>query len=70
MEDRVGIITTPVSLTHSRKERTEPDLGDLNISKSFALDCRRWDPAQTQQTCRDCHSLAPQPGKNTHAAPT
>ena len=47
MEHRVGIIMTPVSLTHSRKEGTKPNLGDLKISNSFALDCSRWDPAQT-----------------------
>ena len=70
MEHRVGIIMTPVSLTHSRKEGTKPNLGDLKISKSFALDCSRWDPAQTPTALQGLSLTCTPTRKNTHAVPT
>lgn len=55
---------TPVSLTHSRKEGTKPNLGDLKIRKSFALDCSRWDPAQTKSPAGIVTHLHPKQEKH------
>lgn len=61
---------TPVSLTHSRKERTKPNLGDLKISKSFDPDCRRWDPAQTPTALQGLSLTCTPTRENPHVAPT
>lgn len=69
MEHRAGIVTTPVSLTHSRKEQTKPTLGDLRIRMSCALDCSRWDPAQTATALQGLSLTRTLIRTNPHAAP-